>query len=246
MKKFLFFLVLFLSAKMSSQSSITVEENTILAAGDGTDICANSKTIAGTLSGTGTWCEGVLPVELVSFAGRRDKNDMLLEWNTATEIENYGFEIHFRPSSAEEWSSIGFVSGHGNSNIPWFYSFRHVNAPEGRVQYRLKQIDRNGTVKYSQVINVAIRNDINFSLEVNYPNPFNPSTVINYSIASASHVSLKVYTLLGSEVAELVHEYKEPGTYAAVFNASALANGVYFYKLEAGQFADMKKLTVIK
>ncbi len=85
-----------------------------------------------------------------------------------------------------------------------------------------------------------------YELRQNYPNPFNPSTVINYSIASASNVTLKVYDLLGREVAVLVNQQMAPGTYTAVFNASRLSSGVYFYRLDAGSFTDVKKLSVAK
>lgn len=240
------FLLLFLSANMFPQSSITVETNATLTTDIGTDICVGAILGTGTIIRNGTSCNPVLPVELVSFTGRVDKNTLLLEWSTASEIQNYGFEIHFRSSTTNAWVSIGFVPGHGNSNVACFYSFRHENVPAGRLQYRLKQIDRDGNFEYSKSIEAIGSVPITFALSQNYPNPFNPKTVISYSIASASNVMLKVFDPIGREVALLVHEEMEPGIYTAVFDGSGLSSGVYFYRLDAGSFSDVKQLTILK
>uniref|UniRef100_A0A832G864 ScyD/ScyE family protein n=1 Tax=Ignavibacterium album TaxID=591197 RepID=A0A832G864_9BACT len=86
----------------------------------------------------------------------------------------------------------------------------------------------------------------NFSLEQNYPNPFNPSTSIQYRLSSLSNVSLKIYDILGNEVATLVNEEKPAGVYEVNFNASGLSSGIYFYKLQAGSFMDTKKMILMK
>ena len=85
-----------------------------------------------------------------------------------------------------------------------------------------------------------------FALEQNYPNPFNPSTKISYQLPERSFVSLKVFDILGREVATLVNEEKEAGTYAAVWNATNAASGVYFYQIQAGSFASVKKLLLLR
>lgn len=85
-----------------------------------------------------------------------------------------------------------------------------------------------------------------FSLEQNYPNPFNPSTTINYSLEKDVHVSLKVYDIMGSEVTELVNTEQSAGTYNVQFDASSVASGTYFYKLSAGDFVSVKKMTLLK
>jgi hypothetical protein len=87
---------------------------------------------------------------------------------------------------------------------------------------------------------------IYFSLAQNYPNPFNPNTIIKYSVPKAVNVKLTVYDILGKEVAVLVNETKQPGFYEAEFNASGLATGVYFYKIEAGKFNSVKKMILVK
>lgn len=85
-----------------------------------------------------------------------------------------------------------------------------------------------------------------FELDQNFPNPFNPTTTINYAIPTRSHVTLIVFNTLGQKVAELVNDQKNAGTYHVVFNASILASGVYFYRIEAGHFVETKKLVLVK
>ena len=138
------------------------------------------------------------------------------------------------------------MEGHGTTNAPQSYRYSD-NAATGNIVYRLKQIDRDGKFEYSKEVVVSIvATPAVFALSQNYPNPFNPTTVINYSIASASLVSLKVFDLLGREVAVLVNETMAPGSYMAAFDASRLSSGIYFYRLDAGSFSDVKRLTVMK
>ncbi len=85
-----------------------------------------------------------------------------------------------------------------------------------------------------------------YSLEQNYPNPFNPSTTINFALPKASDVTVKVYDALGHEVMTLVNEFKNAGTHQVVMNAANLTSGIYFYKIQAGDFVATKKLTLIK
>ncbi|MEO8666636.1 MAG: T9SS type A sorting domain-containing protein [Ignavibacteria bacterium] len=89
-------------------------------------------------------------------------------------------------------------------------------------------------------------NPDNFTLHQNYPNPFNPNTVIKYDVPSSSNVSLKVYGILGNEVETLVNEMQTPGAYSVEFNGSTLSSGVYFYKITAGNFTDMKRMVLVK
>ena len=161
------------------------------------------------------------------------------------------------PSS---WEKIGFVNGNGNSNSPKNYSFNDKTVTGGKYSYRLKQIDNDGQFEYSNIIEVDINLPLEFSLNQNYPNPFNPSTTIKYTIPSVtlspdknginsvegSRVQLKIYDVLGNEVATLVDENKPAGSYEVNFDAGNLSNGVYFYKLQAGNFVQTKKMLLIK
>ncbi len=170
----------------------------------------------------------VLPVEIVSFTGTASGKNADLHWSTATEINNSGFEVQRRQTA--DWAKVGFVAGAGTSNAPRNYSYTDNNLTAGSYSYRLKQIDNNGAFTYGTTVEVAISSAPQaFALLQNYPNPFNPSTVIQYSLVQASQVSLKVYNMLGQEVATLVNAHQEAGVYAVPFNTSkalGLSSGV--------------------
>jgi hypothetical protein len=191
-----------------------------------------------------------VPVELVEFKGRIDQNSIILEWRTATELNNYGFDIE-RNVNEKGWEKIGFVKGHGNSDTPQSYSFIDKNLiGGGGFQYRLKKIDTDGNFEYSDLIEIEFTAK-EFVLFQNYPNPFNPSTKISYTIApnsksQMSKVVLKVYDILGNEVTTLVDEEQEAGSYSVSFDAGNLSSGIYVYKLIAEGFVSNKKMMLIK
>ena len=205
---------------------------------------ALARNAAVTLNGT-----SLMPVEIVAFTGTANRTNANLHWSTATEVHNYGFDIERRQTS--DWAKVGFVAGAGSSSSPKNYSFTDNNLPAGRYTYRLKQIDNSGAFAYYGSVEVEIASVPQvFALSQNYPNPFNPSTKIQYSLANAGQVSLKVYNLLGSEVATLVNDRQEAGTYTVSFNANKetvnLSSGVYIYRLNAGSFVSTKKLVLMK
>ncbi len=188
----------------------------------------------------------VLPVELTSFTAELKNNSVELYWTTATEVNNYGFNVEHRIENGE-WNKIGFVQGHGNSNSPKEYSF--TDSPLGGInfKYRLKQIDFDGTSEYSDEIEVNLIPPSRLTLVQNYPNPFNPTTNISFEIPVKSNVVIKIYNVIGSEVADLLNEEKLPGRYQVEFNASYLPSGIYFYSINAGNLKPiMKKMILLK
>ncbi len=191
-----------------------------------------------------------LPVELKSFSAAVIGKDVKLNWQTATEINNLGFEVERSVISNEvrnlSWEKIGFVNGNGNSNSPKSYFFVDDKVNSGKYSYRLKQIDNDGQFEYSKTIEVDMNGVKKFELSQNYPNPFNPTTKINWQSPVSCWQSLKVYDVLGNEVATLFDEYREAGKYSVEFNASNLSSGIYFYQLEAGNFKQTNKLEIIK
>lgn len=186
-----------------------------------------------------------LPVSLTSFTASPFKSSVVLNWTTATEVNNYGFDI-LRQAQDDKWEKIGFVAGHGNSNSQKDYSFTDNNAPKAGLKYRLKQIDTDGSYTYSEVVSVDNALAKTFKLYTAYPNPFNPSTKIKFSIPSSSNVSLKIYDVIGNEIASLVNERKEAGEYEVEFNASNLPSGIYFSTLQSGSGIQTQKLLLIK
>jgi hypothetical protein len=186
----------------------------------------------------------IVPVELTSFSAVSEKNDVLLTWNTATEVNNQGFEIQRK--TAGEFERVGFVQGKGTTTEVQNYLFRDKDLLSGNYTYRLKQMDFDGSFAYSDEVEIEIDQPSVFYLGQNYPNPFNPSTNIKYSIPADGNVTLKVYDILGKEVSTLVNEFQQAGTFDVVFEGSGLASGVYYYQLTSGELTSTKKLMLTK
>ncbi|MGE5401367.1 MAG: LamG-like jellyroll fold domain-containing protein [Ignavibacteriales bacterium] len=221
--------------------------------GSGTLLTDNSiNGNQGTLVNGPVWISGEvsLPVELTFFDARVNNHVVLLNWTTATEVNNYGFEIQRSASgslpSNDSWQDIGFIQGHGNSNHPQEYSFTDDNPPTGKIQYRLKQIDADGSYKCYDAVSVVVDSPMEFKLHQNCPNPFNPSTVISYLIPEGKDVKLTIYDMLGKEISILVNEFQSAGLHSVQLNAANLPSGVYLYTIQAGQFRDSKKLLLLK
>jgi hypothetical protein len=188
-----------------------------------------------------------IPVELVSFNAIVSTNNITLTWSTATEVNNLGFEVQ-RSIDNSEFLNIGFVNGYGTTTEPNNYSYVDDNVVPGKYYYRLKQVDFDGTYEYSEIVEVEYEfvGPGKFELNQNYPNPFNPSTVITYSVPGAEFVTLKVYDILGNEIAVLVEGECEAGTYNVEFNSTGLSSGTYFYRMQAGSYTDTRKMILLK
>ena len=196
-----------------------------------------------------------IPVELASFTATKDFNKVILDWETATEINNYGFEIE-RKLKNQDWVKLGFAEGQGTTTESQSYQYiddYSFLAYEGRILYRLKQIDYDGTYDYSKQVYV----DVNFIPEEfyvsqNFPNPFNPVTTIEYSLPSESNVRISIYNSVGQEIAKLISSVQQQGIYKIVWDAGRFASGVYFYSFEAEELngqksvREMKKIVLMK
>jgi len=197
------------------------------------------------------WSSAPLTVELLSLVEVVKGRDVVLNWRTATETGNHGFEIERRRAGAvkpEGWERVGFVQGAGTSSFPRQYSFADQDIPPGRWAYRIKQIDFDGSYTYfnsNEVeIGVAPRE---LTLGSNYPNPFNPSTTIDFTLGQPGQATLQVYNMLGEEVARLFDEQAEAGRiYQVKFDGSKMPSGVYFYTLSQGNQRLLKKFVLMK
>ncbi len=189
-----------------------------------------------------------IPVELVSFNADADENGITLKWETSTEINNSGFDVERSPNNIS-FEKIGNVKGKGTTTETQQYSFKDasITTGKGKIYYRLRQIDLDGSANYSDAIEVEYSIiPVEFSLSQNYPNPFNPTTTIKFGIPKEVKVTLKVYDILGKEVATIVDRKMEPGYYKYEWNGVQFASGVYFYRLDAGSFVKIKKMVLIK
>ncbi|TDJ56488.1 MAG: T9SS type A sorting domain-containing protein, partial [Ignavibacteria bacterium] len=188
----------------------------------------------------------ILPVELTSFAANVNNNgDVILNWTTASELNNQLFEIE-RRSEEGQYLMIGYVNGHGTTTESQEYSYIDNTVETGTYFYRLKQIDFLGTYEYSDEIEVEVKGPLTFGLQQNYPNPFNPSTHIKYNVPESGVVKLAIYNMLGEEVAVLVDGMVEAGFYEVTFNASNLPSGAYFYRLQSDKQNQVKKMLLMK
>jgi hypothetical protein len=201
------------------------------------------------LQGDKVWISDLMPVpvELTSFNATATSEGVLLNWTTATEINNHGFEIE-RSEDATEFYTVAFVQGAGTSTETREYVYTdNVEYKGGEIfYYRLKQVDLDGRVEYSDIVEVEFDIPRDFVLHQNYPNPFNPSTTIKYAVPKTSQVSIKVYDMTGQEVASLVNEMKEVGTYEVKFDGRNLASGIYIYRMIADNFTSVRKLNLLK
>ncbi|MBC8191803.1 MAG: T9SS type A sorting domain-containing protein [FCB group bacterium] len=191
-----------------------------------------------------------LPVELVSFSASRDNSDVILKWQTASEVENYGFEVERKHADIKDWTTNGFVEGNGSVTTISEYSYtdRAVGGFTD-LKYRLKQLDYNGSYDYSPEVSVTGDDPLlpfEYRLYNNYPNPFNPTTTIRYEIMQEGWTSLIIYDILGREVELLVNEQRPAGGYVVKFNASDYSAGVYFCRIRSGEYSQLIKLLLVK
>ena len=189
---------------------------------------------------TTLWSD-IVPVELTSFNAVSKGNNVNLSWATATETNNMGFEL-FRNNQ-----KITFVQGNGTTTERKSYSFVDENLSLGKYNYQLFQVDYDGTKTLVAKSEVEVNpTPTEFSLSQNYPNPFNPSTTIKFAIPTTSNVKLTIYNAIGKEIATLVNGSMEAGNHSVNWNASDNSSGMYFFKLEAGNFTATKKMMLIK
>ena len=194
-----------------------------------------------------------MPVELVAFHGLIDGSQAFLTWETRSETNNAGFSIERSIQSVgndeeHEWNEVGFIKGQGTITIPHTYTFTDNVPPDtrGDIYYRLKQIDFDGGVSYSDIVSLEAMNPASANLYDNYPDPFNPKTTISFDIPVVSHVKLQVFDLQGRMVRELINEEHQAGRFEVAFDATNLASGTYLYRLQAGEKVVTKSMILLK
>jgi len=186
-----------------------------------------------------------LPVELTSFTVTAQNQNVLLNWSTASELNNNGFEVQ-RSLLNSEFVTVGFVEGAGTSSLQQEYSFTDQNLSNGKYSYRLKQIDFDGTFEFSAEVEVNVVSLDNYSLINNYPNPFNPSTKIGYYLKDKTVVRIVIMNALVEEIAILANGPQEQGFHEVEFNAADFSSGIYFYSLQTSQYNETKKMILLK
>lgn len=193
-----------------------------------------------------------VPVELAAFTAASRENSVVLNWQTATESNNLGFVVE-RKRTASEWQKVGYVKGHGTVASPSLYSFTENDLDLGRYEYRLKQLDSDGTFNYSPVVTVEVRAPREMALLQNYPNPFNPRTSIPLRIPNIlkNGVSLTIYDMLGRKVRTLLTGSVAPGYLKVEWDGlddygRMTSSGVYITVLTDGEHRLLKKMIKVQ
>ena len=235
----------------------TLQGYSVSLSSDGNTIMVGGPTDAQTLGATWVFThEAPLPIQLASFTAQEiPGRGAQLQWTTLSEINNYGFNVQRKRTSDSSFTQLAnaFIPGHGTTNEPHTYSYIDSTVPAGQWQYRLKQTDLDGTVHYSDPVPVTVLTGVGgtappeYALLQNYPNPFNPTTEMKFSVAKTGKVRIEVYNIIGQRVSVLLNEVAEAGRYHTVrFDGSNLASGVYFYRMQSGDFTAIKKLLLLK
>lgn len=242
----------FVPFSAKSQSTLEFQSGTTIEVQSGADISADNIIANGTVTGSGTFNGGPLPVEMTGMTAQATRSAVTLNWTTATETDNYGFEVERRVVSSQlpvgGWKNVGFVKGSGTSSSPHEYSFSDENLSPGRYAYRIRQIDQSGSFTYTAAVEVEVGlAPKEFKLSQNFPNPFNPTTTMEFTLPEDGLVTLKMYDLAGRELVTLLDEEKRAGYYHQVtIDASRFGSGTYFCRLEFNGKQVTRKIVLVK
>jgi len=194
------------------------------------------------------YSDNPIPVELCSFIASPCEHGVSLQWCTQSETNNYGFEIE--RSINNDWEKIGFVRGKGTTNVPqnydFFDTFTGQMLADTYYQYRLKQIDTDGTYKYSKIVKLKLNLPITEYILKSYPNPFNSYTKICFILQKLTNVTLKIYNNLGQEIETLLNNKSIIGNYEITWNSKDRPSGIYFCYFQVGQLVTVHTLILLK
>ncbi len=196
----------------------------------------------------------IVPVELTAFSATVYNGRVLLNWSTASETNNRGFEIQ-RATSVEtmhasslqnQWQSIGFISGNGTTADISSYIYTDISPLAGKNLYRLKQIDFDGTVSYSEIVSVETGLPEKFVVSQNYPNPFNPETTVSFYLPEDTGLSAELFSVTGELVKTLHNGLLHRGSHHLRISSGGLSSGAYILRLSTGKQTKSIKLMISK
>ena len=188
-----------------------------------------------------------LPVELTSFEARLDQNEAVLEWKTASEVNNAGFEIEHQAPRAANWAKVSFVEGHGTTSEAKSYRFKTDELKPGPHKFRLKQVDYDGAFEYSSVVEMEVTLSTKFNFTPTYPNPFHNRTRFSLTLRNDQEVRIAVYNTIGQRVASIhngplaaneQHEFSVDG--------SRLPSGIYFIRAQGDSFSETRRAVLVR
>ena len=184
-----------------------------------------------------------LPVTLLNLSASPAASKVTVRWTTSSEINNLGFEVQ-RSTDGNSWTTLGFVQGAGNSSTTRSYSYLDNNLEPRKYYYKLKQIDIDQHYKYSSIVTATLNGKADFVLEQNFPNPFTTQTTIQFTMPKRETVTISLFDMNGRVLKTLINGTKEAGSHVITLNTGTLPKGIYYYRMQAGDFTDAKKLTI--
>ncbi len=193
---------------------------------------------------------------LTNFSAKISKGQVTLQWKVVNPVDVKNIILKMKKAGSGDFQLLSDVnvSNYDRKEVRdslnfYYYSYRNKPKENGVYYYKLILMDKNFKEINSNIIKVGISEIEEFTLYQNNPNPFNPSTVIRYDLFTSSNVTLKIYTLNGKQVAVLVDEFQNPGSYRINFDINDfkdLSSGIYFYKLQTNYSSDIKKMIFTK
>ena len=211
-------------------------------------------TDAGSDKANDLYLDPSVPVELSSFVAFSRNWNVILEWSTESETNNFGFEIQ-RSCSMGNFKKVGFVPGSGTTTSLNHYNYTETDLPANTYYYRLKQVDYDGAFEFSEIKSVVLIPSTDFTLEQNYPNPFNAVTILSYQLnqqlEDVVDVKLVIYNSLGELVQTLVSERQFAGRYSIIWdgrdsNGISVSSGIYISQLIANNHVSNLKMIYMK
>lgn len=195
-----------------------------------------------------------MPVALSAMTARADGEDLIVEWETLTEANNAGFGVQMQrlaagdtTASADRWTEAGFVDGSGTTDQPQSYQYRIHNIGFGRHSIRLRQVDTDGTVTYSEPQRVELTLTEPYQISKPYPNPVQTTGSIDLAVREAQDVRVEMYDILGRRVAVLRDgPMLSNRTETLTVESDGLASGHYFVRVIGDDFATTRRVTVVR
>jgi hypothetical protein len=188
-------------------------------------------------------CNASFNVAITDLTATLINKDVRLNWSTEAEYNNKGFEIQ-KSLNGTDFTTIGFVDATGNSTVQRNYTYTDKDLEPGTYYYRLKQIDTDNRFRYSNIASVTIAGVSSYHLDQNFPNPFSETTTITYSVPKSARVVFSVFDMQGRLVLSLEEGIKNQGTYSINIHRGSLNHGIYYYRMQTGEFTKTKKMFV--
>lgn len=188
-----------------------------------------------------------LPVELARFTGRPDGGHVLLEWQTAGEVGNAGFDVQHRAEGGRSWATIGVVPGRGTTDAPQAYRFETRALAPGPHEFRLRQVDADGTATVGAPLRVVVPLEAAVALTAPAPNPAAAGAGLTFAVREARATTVALYNTLGQRVATLYRDVPAAGTATPLrIETAGLPAGAYFVRLVSGPHAATQRLLVLQ